>query len=109
MSGLGLGLKSSKCSYHVVFNRAVNWDRNMHIICWMALESQIKSLINYAIMQSIKESSTLRVGPKGSKSSPRVVYRWGKLDGRVKFYLMKERRSIRSRKISYYVEHTLVR
>ena len=89
----GIILESSKGSYHVVFNRAVSWDRNMHIMCWVAMMSQIKPLIRYALMQGIKESSTLRVGPKGGKPSPRVAYRWGKQDGQVKVYL-RERRKI---------------
>jgi hypothetical protein len=28
-------------SYHVVFNMAVSWDRNLHIVYWVAVESQI--------------------------------------------------------------------
>jgi hypothetical protein len=89
----GVILRSSKGSYHVVFNRAVSWDRNLHIVCWVALESQNKSLNKYALMQGIKESSTLRVGPKGEKPRPRIVYRWGKQDGQIKKYL-RERREI---------------
>jgi hypothetical protein len=89
----GIILESSKGSYHVVFNRAVSWDRNLHIVCWVAMMSQIKSLIRYALMQGIKESSTLRVGPKGEKPSPRVVYHWGEQRGQIKEYL-KGRREI---------------
>ena len=80
-------------SFHVVFNRPVNWDRNLHIVCWVAMMSQIKSLIMYALMQGIKESSTLRIGPKGHKPRPRIIYRWGKQDGQIKKYL-RERRKI---------------
>jgi hypothetical protein len=90
----GVILKSSKGSYHVVFNRAVSWDRNLHILCWVAVESQSKALIRYALMQGIKESSTLRVGSKGNKPSPRVVYRWGEQEGQVRAYLA-ERKAIK--------------
>ena len=59
----------------------------------MADKSQNKSLIRYALMQGIKESSTLKMRLKGGKLYPKVVYRWGKQDGQVKAYL-KERRKI---------------
>lgn len=38
-------------------------------------------------MQCIKKSSTLRVGPKGEKPSPRIVYREGNEDTQIKEYL----------------------
>ena len=89
----GVILKSSKGSYHVIFNRPVSWSRNVHIMDWVGRLSKIESVRNYALMQGIKESSTLRVGPKGDKSTPRVAYRWGKQNGQVKAYL-RERREI---------------
>jgi hypothetical protein len=42
---------------------------------WVALESHHEKLKDYAIMQGIKESSTLMVSPKGDKPSPRIVFR----------------------------------
>jgi hypothetical protein len=42
-------------------------------------------------MQGIKESSTLRVGPKGGKPSPKVANRWGKQDGQVELYFENRR------------------
>jgi hypothetical protein len=89
----GVILKSSNRSYHVVFNRVVSWDRNMHILCWVALESHNDALLRYELLQGIKESSTLRIGPKGGKSPPRVVYRWGKQDMQIRKYL-NERKKI---------------
>jgi len=59
----------------------------------VALESHKKSLVTYALMQGIKESATLRTGPKSTKSAPRVVYRWGKQNDRVKAYIQ-ERKEI---------------
>jgi hypothetical protein len=38
-------------------------------------------------MQVIKESSTLRVGPKFRKPSPRIVYRFGKQDRQIREFL----------------------
>jgi hypothetical protein len=71
-------LKSSKNHYHVVFDRSVTWERNMHIVAWVALESGNPKLQKYQLMQCIKESSTLRISPKKEKSSPRIVFRYGK-------------------------------
>lgn len=80
-------LKSSRRSYHVIFNRPVNWDRNVHIMDWVARLSKIETLIKYSLMQGIKESSTLRVGPKYKNPSPRIVYRYGKQDKKIKEFL----------------------
>jgi hypothetical protein len=80
-------LKSSRNHYHVVFDRSVNWRRNMHIVAWVALESKNTKLQKYQLMQCIKESSTLRVSHKKEKSSPRVVSRIGKQDNEVKSFL----------------------
>jgi len=38
-------------------------------------------------MQAIKESSTVRVGKKLRKPSPRIVYRYGKQDKQIKEFL----------------------
>jgi hypothetical protein len=100
----GVILKSSKGSFHVIFNRPVSWSRNVHIMDWVGRLSKIESLMNYALMQGIKESSTLRIGPKGGKPSPRVVYRWGNQNGQVKAYL-RERRAIN--KIAKYLRNEI--
>jgi hypothetical protein len=52
------------------------------------------------MMQCIKESSTLRLGCKGVKGSPRVVFRWGRQDREINNYV-KYRRMIRM----YYSEN----
>jgi hypothetical protein len=65
----------------------VIWRRNLHIISWIAVESQLGKLRDYALMQVIKESSTLRVGPKFRKPSPRIVYRYGKQDKQIQEFL----------------------
>lgn len=80
-------LKSSANHYHVVFNRYVSWSENMHILAWVSLLSHNKKAQRYALMQCIKECSTLRVSPKKQKPSPRVVYRYGKQEGRILDFL----------------------
>ena len=87
-------LRSSMNHYHVVFDRDVDWIENMRIMCWVASESKIQALKDYVLMQGIKESSTLRVVPKGDKPSPRLVRRFGSQSGRVKVFL-DERREIK--------------
>ena len=79
--------ESSRNSFHVVYNRPVTWRRNMHIISWIAVESQLGKLRDYVLMQVIKESSTLRVGPKFKKPTPRIVYRYGKQDWQIREFL----------------------
>lgn len=39
------------------------------------------------VMQCIKKSSTLRVSPKGNRSSPRIVFRHGNQDKKVKEFM----------------------
>jgi hypothetical protein len=80
-------LRSSKNSYHVVFNRRVSWSENMRIVAWVSLLSGNEKLKKYFLMQCIKQSSTLRLSPKGEKGSPRVVYRFGKQDAQIHDYL----------------------
>jgi len=80
-------LKSSANHYHVVFDRSVTWERNMHIIAWVSLESDNSKLQRYLTMQCIKESSTLRLSAKREKTAPRIVFRIGKQDHEIRNYL----------------------
>ena len=80
-------LKSSESHYHVVFNRMVDWAENMSIVAWVSLQSKNQNMLRYLRMQCIKKSSTLRVGPKGEKTAPRIVYREGKNDEQITLYL----------------------
>ena len=80
-------LKSSKGSYHVVFDRAVSWKKNLGIVAWVCLMAKHRKLTEWLVMQCIKQSSTLRVSSKGQKGSPRVVYRYGKQNVQILTYL----------------------
>jgi len=79
--------KSSKHNYHIIFCRRVSWRQNMHIVAWVALESHTQELATWFIMQCIKESSTLRISPKGRKSSPKIVHRYGRQDRQIQSFL----------------------
>ena len=86
-------LKSSENNYHVVFNRTVSWDENMHIVAWICLQAHIEPLNKWFIMQCIKEASTLRLSPKVDKPSPRIVFRYGKECVEISNYLQYRRRT----------------
>jgi hypothetical protein len=38
-------------------------------------------------MQDIKETNTLRIGSKGDKKPPRIVYRYGSQNNQIKWFL----------------------
>ena len=59
----------------------------MHIIGWVAIESQLGKLQDYVLMQVIKESSTEEFSPKFRKPSPRIVGHYGKQDRKIKEFL----------------------
>ncbi|MBS7620078.1 hypothetical protein KEJ21_05480 [Candidatus Bathyarchaeota archaeon] len=59
---------SSEDHYHAVFNRSVTWSENIQIMNWVAIESQLPTLKEYALMQGIKGPSTLRWGLRVRKS-----------------------------------------
>jgi len=73
-------LKSSPGCYHVVFNRNVDWSENMRVVAWVAQLSSNEGLQKWQRMQCIKMKSTIRVGPKNEKKSPRIVKRVGDQD-----------------------------
>jgi len=54
---------------------------------WVAVESGFSKSVDYALMQLIKESSTVRVGAKGKSGSPKIVYREGSQDNEIKNFL----------------------
>ena len=64
--------QSSEYSFHVVFNLPVSWEKNVEIMCWVAIESQLEKLRDYVLLQGRKRASTLRVGPKGEKPPPKI-------------------------------------
>jgi hypothetical protein len=59
----------------------------VHVVAWVALESENEKLKSYLVMQCIKESSTLRISSKKEKASPRIVFRYGKQNCEIKNFL----------------------
>jgi hypothetical protein len=56
-------------------------------MCWIALESGNLNLQKYALMQGIKKTSTLRIGNKGNKESPKMVFCYGNQDRQISRFL----------------------
>jgi hypothetical protein len=67
----------------------------IHVINWVAVESNNLGVRDYSLMQGIKESSTLRVGPKYGKPVPRIVCRFDSQSNEIKNYL-EYRKTIKS-------------
>ena len=44
------------------------------MVAWVCQQSEHEKLMEYLVMQCIKDASTLRVSQKGDKLSPRIVY-----------------------------------
>jgi len=80
-------LKSSKNSYHVVFDKKVSWKDNVRIMAWVCLISKHQALTKWFLLQCVKKESTLRVSPKYNKPEPRIVYRYGSQDGMIAEFL----------------------
>lgn len=80
-------IKSSPKHYHILFNRSVLWLENIEVVAWACLMSHKIELMKWLIMQIVKGSSTLRIGKKGDKPAPRIVFHWGKQDGEIRNYL----------------------
>ena len=72
-----------KKSYHAVFNRRVSWVENTRIMAWVSMESHNEKLKDYALMQILKGSSTLRIGNKGKKPFPKPIFQFGNQDRQI--------------------------
>jgi len=55
----------------------------MRVVAWVAYLSGNEGLQRWHRMQCIKMKSTLRVGPKNEKKSPRIVKRVGDQDAQI--------------------------
>ena len=78
-------------SYHVVFNRAVSTVELNRILAWLCLEVKKESLTKWFLMQLQKGTFTLRLGFKGNKKPPKIVYRCGNQDKQVAKFLANRR------------------
>jgi hypothetical protein len=74
-------------SYHTVFNGEVTKDELQSILAWLCLFTKDNNLITWFLLQLIKGSYTLRIGFKGKKNPPRIVYRYGNQDKQIAKFL----------------------
>ena len=80
-------LRSSKDNYHVIFNREVSWSENVSIMSHVVLATKKTKLLKWFLLQCRREASTLRVGSKGDKRPPRIVFRSGDEASRIMVFL----------------------
>jgi hypothetical protein len=74
-------------SYHTVFNGEVSEDELQSILAWLCLFTKDWKLITWFLLQLIKGTYSLRIGFKGNKKPPKIVYRWGNQDGQIAKFL----------------------
>ena len=74
-------------SYHTVFKGAVSKDELDSILAWLCLFTKDWNLIIWYLLQQTKKTHTLRIGFKGKKKPPKIVYRWGSQDRQIAKFL----------------------
>jgi hypothetical protein len=74
-------------SYHSVFNGVVSKDELQSILAWLCLFTKDNNLITWFLLQLIKGSYTLRIGFKGKKKPPTIIYRYGNQDRQIAKFL----------------------
>jgi len=89
-------LKSSPNHYHVVFDKPMRyWSDVLRVISWIGILADNPNVWKWVCMQAIKKTCTLRVSEKptknGFKPKPRIVYRYGSQNQRIKAFLGKRK------------------
>ncbi|MBT0159922.1 hypothetical protein G4O51_08050 [Candidatus Bathyarchaeota archaeon A05DMB-2] len=74
-------------SYHTVFNGEVSKVELESILAWLCLFTKDNGLITWFLLQLIKGTYTLRIGFKGKKKPPKIVFRYGNQDKQIKKFL----------------------
>jgi hypothetical protein len=74
-------------SYHTVFNRPVSYLELISILAWLCLFTKDTKLETWFHLQLIKGTFTLRLGFKGKKKPPKIVYRFGNQHQQIAKYL----------------------
>jgi len=78
--------------FHIIWNRKVTPLECKSIQSWVYMHikrnwNTIEELDNWLHMQDIKQTDSLRIGFKGKKKPPKIVYRWGNQDGQIAKFL----------------------
>ena len=74
-------------SYHAVFSGEVSKDEVDSILAWLCLFVKDPKLDKWYFMQKIKRTYSLRIGFKGKKKPPKIVYCYGNQDRQIKKFL----------------------
>jgi len=74
-------------SYHTVFNGEVSEDELQSILAWLCLFTKDNKLITWFLLQLIKGTYSLRIGFKGRKKPPKIVYHMGNQDRQIAKFL----------------------
>jgi len=74
-------------SFHTVFNRPVSYQELISILAWLCVFTKDNKLNTWFLLQLIKGTFTLRLGFKGKKKPPKIVYRYGNQDKQIAKYL----------------------
>ena len=85
--------RSSECNHHIIFNRYLPWEKTIEylfkITWWYHYHrhGSKPTLTNWAILQAIKHSETLRITNKYEKPKPKIIETQGKTDKLINDYL----------------------
>ena len=85
--------RSSQNNYHVIFNRYLSWPTTLEYLFKVVWNfhyhnhGSMPHLTNWAILQAIKHSQTLRIGSKDNKKPPKTVFIQGKTQSLIRDYL----------------------
>jgi hypothetical protein len=85
--------KSSQNNYHIIFNKYLPWETTLEYlfkIVWTYhyhKHNDKPHLTNWAILQTIKHSCTLRISNKHEKKPPTIIETKGKTENLIKDYL----------------------
>lgn len=74
-------IRSSRRSYHAVFNRYLSWKKITEVLFCM------HECIRYAVQQMQNGHLALRISPKNGKNKPKILLTIGKTDKLIKDYL----------------------
>jgi hypothetical protein len=74
-------------SYHSVFNKSLTMIEINRILAWLCLRLKDENLTKWFFMQLQKGTYTLRIGFKGKKKPPRIVFAYGCQDKQIAKFL----------------------
>jgi hypothetical protein len=74
-------------SYHAVFNKPLTMVEINRILAWLCMHLRNENLTKWFFMQLQKGTYTLRIGFKGRKQPPKIIYCFGNQDKQIAKFL----------------------